>query len=85
MTVFDHKVMSPEGLHAKLASQLAEKVKQMPQTVQLVKDKQSVNAENLLAIVGLCIKAGDIVQFKVSGEQEEQAAEELKEFVQKTV
>ncbi|MDO5784759.1 MAG: HPr family phosphocarrier protein [Eubacteriales bacterium] len=85
MTMFDHRVMNPEGVHAKLASQLAEKVKQMPQTVQLVKDKKAVNAENLLAIVGLCIKADDIIQFKVSGEQEEQAAEELKKFVQETV
>lgn len=85
MTTFDHKVMNPEGVHAKLASQLAEKVKQMPQTVQLVKDKKVVNAENLLAIVGLCIKMDDVIQFKVSGDQEELAAKELEKFVQETV
>lgn len=85
MTTFDHKVINPEGVHAKLASQLAEKVKQMPQTVQLVKDKKVVNAENLLAIVGLCIKMDDVIQFKVSGDQEELAAKELEKFVQETV
>ncbi|MCD8355998.1 MAG: HPr family phosphocarrier protein [Clostridia bacterium] len=85
MTMFDHAVKNPEGVHAKIASQLVEKVKQMPQTVQLVKDKKAVSAENLLAILGLCIKSGDIIQFKVSGEQEETAADDLKKFVQETV
>lgn len=85
MTMFEHEVMNPEGVHAKLASQLVEKVKQMPQTVQIVKDKKAVSAENLLAILGLGIRAGDALQFKVSGEQEESAAEELKKFVQENI
>ncbi|MDO5549503.1 MAG: HPr family phosphocarrier protein [Eubacteriales bacterium] len=85
MIMFDHEVMSPEGLHAKLVSRLVEKVRQMPQTVQLIKDKKTVNAENLLAVLGLGVRFGDVIQFKVSGEQEAAAAEELKVFVQENM
>ena len=75
-------ITDPAGLHARPASELAKTANSFKSNINLVVGEKKANAKSILAIMSLGIKSGIDIQLECEGEDEEQAIEELKTFLQ---
>lgn len=81
MKTFDYVITDEVGIHARPATLLAKKAKEMSATITLVnKDGKSVEAKKLMAVMGLGIKKGETVTVNVEGENEDAVAAEMETF-----
>ena len=80
MKSFSYTVKDPVGIHARPAGLLAKKAKGFESEIVLIKGEREANATRLMAVMGLCIRCGDSVTVRVTGRDEELAAEELERF-----
>ena len=80
MKSFVYTVKDPVGIHARPAGLLAKKAKEYASEIVLVKGEREANATRLMAVMGLCLKCGESVTVRITGEDEECAAAELERF-----
>ena len=81
MKTFDYIITDEVGIHARPATLLAKKAKEMSATITLVnKDGKSAEAKKLMAVMGLGIKKGETVTVNVEGENEDAVAAEMETF-----
>lgn len=80
MITFTYTITDPVGIHARPAGILAKEAKKYESEVIIEKTDKSANAVKLMAVMGMGIKCGDTVTVKISGSDEEQAAEKMEEF-----
>ncbi len=80
MKSFSYTVKDPVGIHARPAGLLAKKAKEYASEIVLSKGEREANAAKLMAVMALCIKCGESVTVRVTGEDEESAAAELERF-----
>ncbi|MCQ2077695.1 MAG: HPr family phosphocarrier protein [Bacteroidaceae bacterium] len=81
MKTFDYVITDEVGIHARPATLLAKKAKEMSATITLVnKDGKSAEAKKLMAVMGLGIKKGETVTVNVEGENEDAVAAEMETF-----
>lgn len=81
MKTFDYVITDEVGIHARPATLLAKKAKEMSATITLVnKDGKSAEAKKLMAVMGLGIKKGETVTVNVEGENEDAIAAEMETF-----
>lgn len=81
MKTFDYVITDEVGIHARPATLLAKKAKEMSATITLVnKDGKSAEAKKLMAVMGLGIKKGETVTVNVEGENEDAVAAEIETF-----
>ncbi len=80
MKSFEYTITDPVGIHARPAGILVREVKKYASTVTVIKGGKSVNALKLMALMGMGIKQGDIVEVTVEGADEDTAAAAIKEF-----
>ena len=80
MKQFDFEVQSPVGIHARPAVLLVEKAKTYNSRVIVQKGVLKANAKNIISLLTLRAHQKESVTFVIDGEDEEKAAEELKEF-----
>lgn len=86
MQSFTYTITDPIGIHARPAGLLVKQIKGYESQVTLSKgDGEKVNGLRLMAIMGLCVKQGDAVTVEVSGPDEEKAAAELKDWLEKNL
>lgn len=84
MKEFDYIVQDPCGLHARPAGLLADFVrKHSSSTIIIEKKGRTVNAGNLMMLIGLRVLFGDCLHITVEGDEEERAAVELAAFLEK--
>jgi len=82
MKSFTYKIKDAVGIHARPAGNLVKLIKGFGSTVTVEKEgKPSVNGTALMKLMGLGVKCGDVVTFKVEGEDEEAAAKAIEEFM----
>ncbi len=77
MRSFEYTVTDPVGIHARPAGMLAKKAKEFSCEITLRKGEKSALATRLMAVMGLCIKCGDLITVTLSGTDEDTACTEL--------
>lgn len=81
MKEFSYTLKDAAGIHARPAGELVKLVKGFSSTVTISKGEKSGNANKIFAVMGLGAKQGDVVNFKIEGADEEDAAAKLESFM----
>ena len=81
MKTFTYTIQDAVGIHARPAGLLAKLAKEFSSTVLLEKGEKSVNVTKLMMLMGMGIKCGDTVTFKIEGDDEDAAAKAIEEFM----
>lgn len=82
MIEFTYTMNDPLGLHARPAGQLAKKAAGFKSTVTVVRGEKSADTRRIMALMGLGVKDGETITVRVEGEDEENAAAAVKEFME---
>ena len=80
MNSFDYVIKDPVGMHARPAAVLAKLVKESMTDVIITANGKSVDASQLMLVMGMGIKMGTKINVTIEGAKEEEAEEKLKEF-----
>lgn len=80
MKSFDYVIKDPVGMHARPAAVLAKLVKEFMTDVIITANGKSVDASQLMLVMGMGIKMGTKINVTIEGAKEEEAEEKLKEF-----
>ena len=70
------------GLHSKYATGFIQKANKYSSLVKISKGEDSSNAKSLLGVLSLGIMGNTVVKITADGDDEEQAVEDLTEFLQ---
>ena len=74
MKQFNYTITDPLGIHARPAGLLAKAAKAFPDTVIMIqKGDKEVKATQLMKLMGLGVKEGDVVTVTADGPSEENA------------
>ena len=80
MIVFKCKVRDEHGMHARPAGALVNCAKKFSSEIKVKNGEREANAKRLLALLGLSARFEDELEFFVDGEDEAEAAREIKAF-----
>ena len=69
------------GLHARPASDLVNIVKKYPGKAELLMGNQIADLKSIIKVMSLGVKSGTEVVIRVMGEDEEQMADDIVEFI----
>ena len=81
MKEFTYTVTDPVGIHARPAGLLAKKAAGFKSKITVEKDGKSADTRRLMALMGLGIKCGDTITVRAEGEDEQAAADAVKDFL----
>ena len=81
MQKFSYVIKDEVGIHARPAGLLVKEAKKYESEIRIVKDAKAAAATKLMAVMGLGVKCGDIVQIEVEGAYKKAVCEELRTFV----
>ena len=81
MKEFNYTIKDAVGIHARPAGQLAKLAKSLGSTVTITKGDRTVNVSQLMKLMGMGIKCGDTVTFRIEGGDEEASAHKVEEFM----
>ena len=82
MKSFAYTIKDAIGIHARPAGNLVKLIKSFTSTVTIEKEgKPPVNGTALMKLMGLGVKCGDTIGFKIEGDDEEAAAKAIEEFM----
>lgn len=82
MKEFNYTIKDAVGIHARPAGQLAKLAKGLGSTITITKSDRTVNATQLMKLMGMGIKCGDTVTIRVEGDDEETSENAIKEFME---
>lgn len=85
MKEFTYVIKDELGIHARPAGLLAKLAKRYQSSIEIKKDGRGVQASQLLMLMGLGVKNGEQVEIAISGEDEKEAYEEVKDFFEKNL
>lgn len=80
MKKFEYVIKDKLGIHARPAGMLAKEAKKYQSKIVLEKEGKKAEATKLMAVMGLGIKCGDMIQVEISGEDENEVCTSVKEF-----
>ena len=80
MKTFQYVIKDEVGIHARPAGLLVKEVKKYQSKVTIEGNGKKSDAGKLMAVMGMGIKKDMEVTIKVEGDDEEQAAQAMKEF-----
>ncbi len=67
------RVSNPSGLHLRPAGNLCREALKFKCRVELLFGDSEANAKSVLSVLGACVKCGDEVEYRCTGEDEEAA------------
>lgn len=85
MKKFSYVIKDEAGIHARPAGMLVKEVKKYESSITILKDGKSVEATKIIAIMGMDIKYGQMVEVEIIGVDEEAAFKGIKEFFEKNL
>lgn len=80
MKKFEYVIKDKLGIHARPAGMLAKEAKKYQSKIVLEKEGKKAEATKLMAVMGLGIKCGDMIQVEISGADENEVCTSVKEF-----
>lgn len=78
MKTFSYEIKEQIGIHARPAGLIAKEAKKFASKITISKDGKSVEATKLMAVMGLGVKCGQIVEVEIEGTDEDAAYETVK-------
>ena len=86
MKEFEFVVTDPVGIHARPAGNLVRQLKKYGGTkISLTKGEKTVDGLRLMAVMGLGVRQGDTVKFRVDGGDEEAVAADLQAYLKENL
>lgn len=85
MKTITYTVTDPQGLHARLAGTLVKRAKELGCKISLTKGDKTIDATKLFSVMGLGVKGGDAIVITLEGENETQAEQDMRAFLQKNL
>ena len=82
MKEFQYVIKDEAGIHARPAGMLAKEAKNFKSKITLVGNGREADALRLMAVMSLGLKQGAEMTVRVEGEDEEEAAEAMKAFLE---
>lgn len=76
-------LLNSTGLHARPASMLVKEAAKYTSEIQIIKDEKRYNPKSIISILSMGAMKGDHLVIRATGEDEERAAGELREFIEK--
>lgn len=80
MKTFEYKINDELGIHARPAGILAKEAKKFTSVCMIEKGGKSVKLSQLMMLMSLGVKQGDVVKVTAEGEDEDAAIEALEKF-----
>ena len=80
MKTFSYEIKDAIGIHARPAGLLAKEAKKYESKIVIKKEGKSAEATKLMAIMGMGVKCGNVVDVEIEGADEEKAYEDIKAF-----
>lgn len=80
MKEFNYTITDELGIHARPAGMLAKEAKKFASVCTISKDGKSKKLTQLMMIMSLGVKKGDVVTIQADGDDEEEAITALKAF-----
>lgn len=85
MKEFEYKITDPIGIHARPAGLLVKLLTSLKSDVKVAKGEKKVNAKSILSLMGLQAKQGEAIKFIVEGEDEDDAAKKIEDFLKENL
>lgn len=85
MKEFKYVITDKEGIHARPANEFVKAAKGFSSAVKVSKGEKTVNAKNILGLMGLGVKKGEEILVQTEGEDEESAALALESFLKENL
>lgn len=85
MKEFIYTITDPEGVHARPAGELVKVAKGFNSTIKIGKDGKYVDCKKIFGIMSLALKKDQQASFIFEGEDEENAYNAVKEFLEKNM
>ena len=80
MVTFTHKLSDPKGLHAINAARFAMFCRECPCVVHVARGDMAADGRQMMGLMKLRAKRGEVLEFRVDGAGDEEVAEELREL-----
>ncbi len=80
MKEFTYLIEDENGMHARPAGKLATYAKRFTSDIRVRANGKQADGKRLLALMSLGAAHGSVLEFQISGEDEEQACETLMQF-----
>ena len=81
MKTFMYTIKAPVGMHARHAGLLVREASRYASDIKLYRGERGADAKRVLGLMGLGVKQGDVVKLTIEGEDEDAAAQGLKDFM----
>lgn len=81
MKQFDIEIINKLGLHARATAKLVSTASKFSAHIDIIKDNKTVNAKSIMGVMMLAAAKGSTVRFEISGEDENDAALEIKTLI----
>ncbi|WP_457753792.1 HPr family phosphocarrier protein [Thermococcus sp.] len=79
------EIKNKSGLHARPAAVFVETTKKFKSKITVIKEGKSADAKNILQVLALGVDYGDEIVLQISGEDEEEAARELIDLLERVL
>lgn len=80
MKSFTYTICDPLGIHARPAGMLVREARQFTSECTLSRDGTTIRATQLMKLMGLGVKQGDVITVTAGGEDEDAAIAALRSF-----
>lgn len=87
MKTFKYTITDEVGIHARPAGQLVKEAGKYKSVITLknLANEKTSEAKKLFGVMGLTVKCGDEIEFNIDGEDEDEAYEGMKRFVEENL
>lgn len=85
MKEFKYTITDPQGIHARPAGLFVKAAAKYPCKVTIAKDGKEVDAKRILGVMSLGVKKDQEITVVCNGDQEDEAATELEQFLKENL
>lgn len=85
MKQFEYKITDSLGIHARPAGLLVKTASAFSSAITIEKGDKNGDCKRIFAVMGLGVKCGDTVTFKIEGADENEAKNVLEKFMEENL
>lgn len=85
MKNFQYTIKDAEGIHARPAGLLVKEAKKYKSKIVIGKEGKTAEATRLMAVMSLGVKSGQVIDVEITGEDEDEALEGMKTFLEQNL
>lgn len=85
MQKLDYVIKDEVGIHARPAGKLVKEAKKFSSSIIIKTDSKEADASGLISLMGLGAKCGDKITVEITGNDEAEAAVQIKKFLEENL